>query len=197
MIMVLFNYIRKKHEAMTKTNPVMKFIFCCVGCCLLCVDRCVKHITKNAYIQIALTSENFCVSAWLTFWLIVRNCLRFSMVSSIGWILMFVGKVTICTLSGWIAYLIIMNAAVLKDQVYSPVFPIIVVVGIAYLISSIFLSLFSFSSTTILHCFILDSELAEKSGGKSSTHTPESLQPFIEKNEKYNAKMAAKKGGQE
>jgi hypothetical protein len=81
----------------------------------------------------------------------------------------------------------------LRDQVYSPVFPIVIVVVIAYLLSSIFLSLFSFSSTTILHCFILDSELAEK-GGKSNQHTPQSLIPFIEKNDEISAKATAKHG---
>jgi len=71
---------------------------------------------------------------------------------------MFVGKALIVIMSGWIAYLIIMNSE-LKDQVYSPVFPVIVVVAIAYIISSIFLSVYSFSSTAILHCFLLDEEI--------------------------------------
>ena len=150
----------------------------------------MKHITKNAYIQIALTSKNFCMSAWLTFWLIVRNAGRFSMVSGIGFILMFVGKAMITVLCGWIGYLILVNAKSLKDQIYSPVFPVVIVVLIAYLISSIFLSLFSFSATTILHCFILDSEISSKSG-KASAHTPESLREFIEVNDKINARTNA------
>ncbi len=56
------------------------------------------------------------------------------------------------------------------------------VVFIAYLISSVFISLFSFSATTILHCFIVDSELSTQAG-RSNAHTPQSLQPFLEKNE--------------
>ena len=173
MIMVLFEYLRRKYEKMISANPILKCIICCIGCCIACVDRLVKYITKNAYIQMALTSKNFCASAWLGFCLIIRNCARFSMVAGIGWILMWVGKLTICTISGWIAYLIIVNSSALQNQVYSPVFPIIVVVFIAYMIAAVFLSVFSFSSTTILHCFILDSELSEK--GKGNTHTPASL----------------------
>ncbi len=84
------------------------------------------------------------------------------MVSTIGSMLMFVGKGVIIVISGWIGYLIIMNSASLKDTVYSPIFPTIIVVFIAYLLASIFLSVFSFSSTAILHCFIIDSELASK-----------------------------------
>jgi hypothetical protein len=113
------------------------------------------------------------------------------MTASVGFVLMFLGKALIVALSGWIAYLIIMNSAPLKSQVFSPAFPIVVVVMIAYLLASIFLSLFSFSSTTILHCFILDSELQEK-GGKNGGHTPQSLQPFIDKNNEINAKEREK-----
>ena len=161
MIKLAFEYIRRKYEKFTGTNPCVKCLTCCIGCCIACLDQCVKQITKNAYIQMALTSKSFCESAWLTFWLIVRNAGRFTMVSGIGFILMFVGKATVIILSGWIAYLIIMNSS-LQSQVYSPVFPVVVVVMIAYMIAGIFLSLFSFSSTTILHCFIIDSELSEK-----------------------------------
>jgi hypothetical protein len=59
------------------------------------------------------------------------------------------------------------------------------VVCIAYLLASIFLSVFSFSSTTILHCFIVDEEVK---GGRR----PESLIPFIEANEKINQNKANK-----
>ena len=137
----------------------------------------------------ALTNNNFCASAWLTFWLIVRNAGRFAMVTTIGSMLMFIGKGVIIVISGWIGYLIIMNAEPLKDKVFSPIFPVVVIVMIAYLLASIFLSVFSFSSTAILHCFIIDSELSSKSG-KASMHTPESLKTFIEINDTEAAKRA-------
>ena len=94
----------------------MKIVVCCVRCCIWCLDTCVKHITKNAYIQIAITGENFCKSAWLTFWLIVRNAGRFTVVSGIGFILMFLGKAVVIILSGWIGYLILMNEPNLKES---------------------------------------------------------------------------------
>jgi choline transporter-like protein 2/4/5 len=84
------------------------------------------------------------------------------MVSTIGTMLMFIGKGVIMVVSGWIGYLIIMNAEPLKDKIYSPIFPVIIIVFIAYLLASVFLSVFSFSATTILHCFIIDQELSAK-----------------------------------
>lgn len=89
--------------------------------------------------------------------------------------------------SGWIAYLIMMNSD-LKDKIYSPVFPIVIVVVIAYILASIFLSVFSFSATAILHCFLVDEEV-------NGNRQPKSLQPFIDRNEEYNAQKNRKAGG--
>lgn len=80
-----------------------------------------------------------------TFYLIVRNFARFTITNAIAALLMFLGKAIIMILSGWIAYLIIMNSS-LKENVYSPVFPVIIVVIIAYYLASIFMSVFSFSA---------------------------------------------------
>lgn len=157
----------------------MKCLICCLRCFVWCLDCCVKFITKNAYIQIALTNKNFCSAAWSTFCLVVRNCARFTIILGIGNILMFFGKALIMALNGWIAYLIIMNSKY-RNQVYSPIFPVIVVVIITYLITSVFLSVYSFSSTAILHCFILDEEI-------KGNRAPKSLQPFLEMNDKITA----------
>jgi len=116
MIKVIFEYVRRKYADAIGNNIVTKILVCCVRCCIWCLDYCVKQITKNAFIQIALTGENFCSSAWLSFWLVVRNAGRFTVVEGIGSILMFVGKATVLSLSGWIAYLICMNEKNLKEN---------------------------------------------------------------------------------
>lgn len=158
MIKLAFEYVRRKFAGKIGNNPCTKCVFCCVGCCIWCLDYCVRFITKNAYIQIALTNKNFCSAAWATFCLIVRNFARFSIISGIGTILMFIGKAVIVISSAWISYLIIMNSK-FKDKVSSPIFPVIIVCIIAYTIASIFLSVYSFSSTAILHAFLLDEEV--------------------------------------
>lgn len=185
MIKLLFEYMRRKYGKALGNNICTKCIICCLRCFIWCLDYCVKQITKNAFIQIAITNKNFCSACWLTFWLIVRNAGRFSIVTSIGWILMFLGKAVICCLSGWLGYIIIENST-LKDEVYSPAFPIVIVVAVAYLLASIFLSIFSFSATTILHCFIVDEEV-------KGNRAPQSLRSFIDRNEAHNAKR--NKGG--
>ena len=134
-----------------------------------------------------LTDRFFCSSAITAFFLIVRNCGRFTIVSGIGFILMFLGKAIIVGLSGFIAYIILMNSK-LKDSITSPIFPTIVSVFIAYLVSSIFLSVYSFASTAILHCYLLSEEV-------HSVDHPKCLDPFIKVNDEENAKKKAKSGG--
>ena len=89
---------------------------------------------------------------------------------------MFVGKALIMGLSGWIGYLILMNSD-FKDKITSPVFPVIIFVIMAYLISSVFLSVYAFASTAILHAFLLDEEV----GGNRA---PAALLEFVRRNDK-------------
>ena len=59
---------------------------------------------------------------------------------------------------------------------------------VAYVVGSLFLSIFSFSCTAILHCFIM----AEDCG--SNVPSPPSLEPFLKHNDESNAKKAEKAG---
>jgi choline transporter-like protein 2/4/5 len=171
MIKLMFEYLRKKYEKLLPSNPCTKCVICYFRYCIWILDYCIKFITKNAYIQIALTNKSFCPAALSTFFLIVRNAARFSIISGIGAILMFVGKALIIILSGWISYLILMNSD-LKDKIFSPIFPVIVVCMIAYLISSQFLSVFSFAANAILHAFLIDEEV-------KGNRCPDSLRSFV------------------
>jgi len=179
MIKVAFEYFRRKVEASgAALNPCVKCLLCAARCCIYILDCCVKYITKNAYIQVALTKKNFCSSAWAAFCLIVRNAGRFAIIEGIGFILMFVGKAFIVVLSCWIGY-ILCTETYLRNNLTSPIFPTLGCGIIGYLLGSIFLSVYSFASTAILHCFLLDEEIK---GG----HTPASLKDFIEVNDSMN-----------
>ena len=56
------------------------------------------------------------------------------------------------------------------------------IAAFGYLVGSLFLSIFSFSCTAILHCFLLDEE-----NGGNDKNTPESLRSFLDANDKHNA----------
>ena len=68
-------------------------------CCLVCFERIVKFINKNAYIQCAITSHNFCVSAKDAFFLITRNSFLFAIAGGIGAAFILLGKLFIAAVT--------------------------------------------------------------------------------------------------
>jgi hypothetical protein len=50
-------------------NPVTIFIACILNCIL----DSIKHLTRSAFIMMALTGETFCVSAKDGFYLIIKK----------------------------------------------------------------------------------------------------------------------------
>jgi len=180
MIRVIFEYMAKKYESMgNKDGALYKAVTCCIRCVLWCLDKYVKFITKNAFIQIALRNTNFCSAAWSSFYLIIRHAGRFSSAIVIGWIMMMLGKGTIMATSAYITLLVVQYS---YPAVQQPFIPAAIIMAVAYLVGSLFLSIFSSSCTAILHCFIMD----EDTGG--SQNSPESLQPFLKYNDEQNAK---------
>lgn len=181
MIRVVFEYLDRQYRSMgNKDNVVYKAVSCCMRCVLYMLDQYVKFITKNAFIQCALHNSNFCTSAKNSFFLIIRHVGKFSSAALIGWIMMLLGKGTIMGLTGFVTMVYIKEA---YPQVSQPFVPAILVAFVGYLVGSLFLSIFSFSSTAILHCFIM----AEDSHG-CEVPSPKGLQSFLDANSQVDKK---------
>ena len=176
----MFEYYRKKMQAAAgKDNKIVKALLCLTGYCLHCLERFVKFISKMAYIQVALTSHNFCKSAMNAFLLIIKNALRFGVASGVGCIFMFLGKLFVMISSCLICYLMLTEWEKPADVVQTPYGTCLVVIIVAYLISSIFMSVFSFASDAIFQSFILDEELGPE--GRPPQNRPPVMNSFISK----------------
>eukprot|EP00913_Durusdinium_trenchii_P023137 g21718.t1 len=44
------------------SNPCAKCLLNCVKCCLACFEKIVEFLNKNAYVDIAMTSNNYCTA---------------------------------------------------------------------------------------------------------------------------------------
>ena len=150
MIRLMFEYYRRQILKASKNNPVVKCLLCCTSYLLSCLERCVKYITKNAYIQIALTSKSFCPAAWNGFILVVKNCLRMGISHSIGCIFMFLGKLFIICATVLITYLMLTKWQKAELAVSTPYAPCFVAGVIGYVVGSVFMTVFSFASDTIM-----------------------------------------------
>jgi hypothetical protein len=104
MMRFLFEYYRKKIGVAEKTKLV-KALICATRYLLFLMEKCVKYISKNAYIQVALTQNHFFKSAWNAFALVIKNIHRFGAAGTIGPIYMVFGGLVIATANGSLAYL--------------------------------------------------------------------------------------------
>jgi hypothetical protein len=172
IIRLVMEYIMYQYE---KANPGENLVWTVIKKIIRFVmwslDCCVKFVNKNAYVQIALHSNSFCEAAKQSFYLAIRNAARASAVSIISGILAVLGKGFIVSFCAFLTISIVDST---QPQIKEPYVCAMLVAFWAYMVASIFLSLFEDSSLTILYCFILDEEF----GG--STKTPDSLRPFLD-----------------
>jgi len=71
------------------------------------LDCCVKFISENAYIQVAINSVNFCEGAKNAFYLCVRNPATYSASNMVGWIMGLLGKGAIVGGTGYLTILFV------------------------------------------------------------------------------------------
>ena len=158
MLRFLFEYYRRKIQSLPK-NPVVKCLLCYTAYLLWLLEKCVKFITKNAYIQVALANTFFCKAAWNAFALILLNVARFGWLHTIGSILNWFGVCLVAGLNGFGAYIALTKLDEFKETVTQPLIPAIIVVLMSFIIVKAFLSIFSYSLDAILQAFLLDEQL--------------------------------------
>ena len=147
-IRAIFEYAATKLQDATGENAFTKCLLTSIRCCLDCFDRFMRYLTRNAYIYLAISSENFCSSALNAFILVLKNSAKFAFVEGFSEMFMFIAKVCIAFIST-ITSLLIMNYT-LESPVSSPILPGIIMLGVGLVVASIFVSIFDAASNTIL-----------------------------------------------
>lgn len=107
----------------------------------------------------ALTAKNFCTSAWNGFFLVIKNAATFGTTGTIGFIFEILGIMFITAVNGVIIYALLHYAPPFIGLAKNWMPPVFIGMLQGVLIGSLFMSLFSFSSDTILQSFLLDETL--------------------------------------
>lgn len=133
---------------MSREIKWVKVMLALTGYLLWLLENCIKYISKNAYIQIALTNNSFFKSAWNAFALIIKHAHRFGFTATIGGVFLGFGMLSVGGIISGSVYVFLTNTSIVA--VTSPI-PVTVVSGImAAAIAILFLSIFSFASDAIL-----------------------------------------------
>lgn len=124
----------------------------------------MKFISKNAYIQIALTGKNFCAAAWNAFSLILRNAMRFGTANGIGFIFNILGILFITVANALAVYALLHYFPRYKGLTQNWIAPVAIATLEGLIIGVMFMNVFGFASSTILQAFMVDEELGRPEG---------------------------------
>ena len=164
MVRIIFEYFQKKLERLGGDNSVTKCATCVIRCCLDCCHRFVKFLNKNAYIQVALTGKNFCSSAMDAFVLALKNSSSFIITNGIGYLIQLLGKLTITLGNVLITYVMLTQLDNYAGDIGSPYPPLVLILFMSYVLASIFMSIYSIVSISLLQCLYADVDLCNQSG---------------------------------
>jgi hypothetical protein len=164
-------YFEKQAEA--QKNKVMQIVLKIVQCCLWCLEKCIKFLNKNAYIQTAIKGTNFCRSAKNAFGIITKNFVRFGVVATLGTVIYYLGFVFIMCFTSLMGYFILQG---LHPDIY-PAVPLVMYVVVSYLVAKLYMNVFGLAVDTILQLFI---EI-EDQGFEDGDFIPGPLKSFIKK----------------
>lgn len=155
-IRAIIAYIQKKAAA--SANQALVVLMSVCQCCMWCLEKCMKFLNKNAYIQTAIYGYSFCWAAKQAFFLILRNIMRVFAVSMVGDFVLMLGKLFISVFTTFIAYLALQADS---GNVNGFILPMIFVFLLSYFVASMFVEIFGMGIETILMCYIADEEMFE------------------------------------
>ena len=158
-IRVIISYIQNKFKK--SKNQIIIALLCALQCYMWCIEKCMKFLNKNAYIQTAIFGYSFCKAARKAFFLILRNVLRISAVSVVSSFVLIIGKIFIMCFATFAGYTAMVDK--LDGQVNYIWIPTVLICFISYFTAEMFNEVFGMAISTILQCFVADEEMFEVS----------------------------------
>lgn len=153
-IRIILDYISEKVSNIND-NVVIKFIAKCFSCFLWLFEKFLKFLNKNSYVLIAARGYSFCKATRKAFGYIVANCLRFAVLVHLTEWILFCGMISVCSCNAYLFYQYLQWTHE-YDQLILRWVPIVVIVLITYLITSLFFSVYDMAIKTIFVCFLQD-----------------------------------------
>lgn len=156
-------------------NRFAKCLVCCCACCFWCLEKCIRFLNKNAYIQTAIFSTSFCTSAKEAFFLVLRNAARFTSVTWVSSAVLIIGKLFISSCTTVIGFILLEQNR--DDMDLNSIWgPVVLIFLISFIISDFFMDVYEMGISTVLHCLIADEEMFEP----GQQYADRSLQKYVD-----------------
>lgn len=181
---VIFKFIAK--QAKDDGNAILKVIASCLACCVGCIKKCVEFINKNAYMDVAINSTNFCPAAKHALQVIVSSAAAIAILNGATWIVTIAGVGSIVSGSVAMTYFMVTRVPMFSETdsdlyVQDPVLVCIIAGLLSTIVALTFMKVFGMASDTIIFCFAVDSKRREKGEGSGARYAPETLNNLISK----------------
>lgn len=164
-----------------------KCIFQCLKCCTACVEWIMKRVNQNAFIGIAVYGYPFCRAATRCMGLKVMNAGRTMTTALICKGTLVLGKLITVFLTLGLYRLMITSRSAALAPMGSENLPMtasiciyLIVAAVAFLITSVFLSVYELALDTIFICFCEDQE--RNNGKDRPYYSSVRLQKFMREN---------------
>jgi len=171
----ILTYVERKTK--DRTGVIVELVLKCCMCCLWCLEKCLKFLNKNAYIETAIFGYNFCTAARRAFSLLLANILRVAVLNFMTGFIVFVIKLFVVAVVGCVAYYWIQNNSDLEDDLNYWGVLVFFICIVAFIISDIFLNVYDMTIDTLFLCFAEDSD---RNDGKTKPYfMSDSLAKFM------------------
>ena len=176
LIRYIMMWLDEKTKDWQNKNKCFQIMFKVIHCLLLCFEKCIKYITENAYIMIAMRGYSFCDSCCRGLKLLFENMVQFMLVACFSRVIMVLGKIAIIaigvtSLYFWLHYDPFFSLGDCDNSIFgcdsdlqkvyggaitNKFFPVLVGAFCSYLCSRAFLFVYHTTIQTILLCFCED-----------------------------------------
>lgn len=181
----IVEYVEYKTKEAGQDSCIVKYIFYCLRCCLYCLEKCVKFINKNAYIEIAIWGDSFCVSCCHALSIITSHLSLVASINGVGFLLCFVMKVATMACVGFFAYLWLEE----EDDIEQKGAVAIFAMFFAYVIADAFCDVYDMSAEALLICFLEDYKYNSDIGMLA----PDDLKKLMAKKGDFDQRQSTKK----
>ena len=165
---VILGYLDEQSKSAQKGNIVLRIVFKCLGCFLMCFEKCVRYITRKAYIVTAIKGSNFCSSGMTVFHLILSHGALIGFVNVIANFVMIMGKIFITLVCTMLAYWVFTTVPTFMPngelELQTVVIPSLLAAVLSWMIAGGFLSVYDMGIDTILVSYLFD--LKENKAGQ-------------------------------
>jgi len=152
MVRAVVEFLEHQYNQGQEHGGLRKWIFSCIKCLLACIEKCVKFINKNAYIQIAIWGESFCPSACAVFSLLGKHLSLIAIVNGVAYLIVFIIKLGIVVAMAFLTYLWVRT----KQEIEFYALIIVIVILLSFVLVDAFTDVYEVCAEAIMICYLED-----------------------------------------